>query len=478
MSASASRAPGSATKNKALLTEGPVGPTLLKLALPMLMGIAAIIFFQLVDTFFIGMLGDDELAAAAFSYPVTFIVLSVAFGLGMGTTSVVAQAIGRGDGEQAARLTTHALLLGILCVVFVALVGLFTIDPLFTAIGAEPKHLGLIREYMTPWYLGIGTLVVPLLANSGMRAAGDAKTPGLIMLASGGLNAVLDPILIFGLGPVPAMGLRGAAIATVIAWATIIPVALFFLRKKGLLRAGIDRFGTILASFRSILHIGLPAVASSLLVPLSDTLLTAVVATYGSNAVAGYGVGTRLASLAMVGFMALSTATAAFSAQNYGARLCDRLRQAIRFNLRACAVYGLTSGLILFALATPIATVFSDSQPVRDVTVLYQQVVPISFAPLGFSLIANSMLNGTDRPRQGLLLVSLRLFALTLPLAYLGSLIAGLVGLFLGVTLANLAVGATAYIIVSRRLSQMAAPTTDPPSEAPPLTPPTTNAPA
>ena len=462
----APRKPSPAGKSRARLTEGAVGPSLLKLAAPMLLGIAAIIFFQLVDTFFIGMLGDEELAAVGFCYPVTFIVLNVAFGLSVATTSVVAQAIGRGDEKHAARLATHALLLGATAVVTVAVIGLLTIDPLFTAIGAAPNHLALIREYMTPWYLGVATLVVPILANSGMRAAGDAKTPGLIMLASGGINALLDPILIFGFGPVPAMGLTGAAVATVLAWAAIVPAAFYFLREKGLLSWGVRQASDLLSSFRSILRIGLPAVASNLLVPVSSTLLTAMVASYGSDAVAGYGVGTRLESFSMVGFMALSASISAFSAQNFGAQRGDRLKQAVHFSLRACAIYGLGAGLVLAVLATPIAAIFSNSQRVSDITVLYQRLIPLSFAPLGFALVVNSFLNGTDRPRRGLLLVLLRLFVLTLPLAYLGSFWAELRGLFIGVTLSNLAAGVAAYLVIRHRLQEISDVTSAPPSPA------------
>ena len=159
-----------------LLTE-PVGPTLIRLALPMVVGLAAIILFTVVDTFFVGRLGATPLAAMSFCFPVNFVVYSVTMGIGIGTTSVISRAIGEGDQARVRRLTTHALVLALGTVTLIAGIGLVTMDPIFSAMGADATTLPLIREYMTPWLWGVGLLVIPMVGNSAIRATGDTVSP-------------------------------------------------------------------------------------------------------------------------------------------------------------------------------------------------------------------------------------------------------------------------------------------------------------
>ena len=166
----------------------------------MLIGIAAIVLFNVVDTFWVGQLGAAELAAMSFTFPVVMVVFSVSMGIGIGATAVIARALGHGDEDQVRRLTTDALLLANVAVTAVAIGGLLTMDPLFRALGADEATLVLIRQYMVPWYLGVGFLVIPMVGNSAIRATGDTKTPSYVMLVTGLVNAVLDPFLIFGWG--------------------------------------------------------------------------------------------------------------------------------------------------------------------------------------------------------------------------------------------------------------------------------------
>jgi Na+-driven multidrug efflux pump len=150
-------------KGKARLIEGPVGRRLFFLTVPMVGGIFAITTFNLVDTFFVAQLGTDELAAMGFIFPVVMFVQSIALGLGIGTASVVSRAIGEGDHRKVRRLTTDSLILAVLLVVVFVTVGLLTINPLFTLMGATPEILPLIREYMTIWYVGMIFVTVPMV---------------------------------------------------------------------------------------------------------------------------------------------------------------------------------------------------------------------------------------------------------------------------------------------------------------------------
>ena len=167
---------------RAELLNGRVGPTLLRLAGPMVLGIAAIMLFQIADTYYVGRLGPSALAAMSFTFPVTFIVFSVAMGLGIGTTSAIARAIGTGDEHKVKVLTTHALTLSVCVVSIVGVIGLLSLDPIFHALGASDDSLVLIRQYMVPWLMGVGLLVIPMVGNSAIRATGDTRTPSIVMM--------------------------------------------------------------------------------------------------------------------------------------------------------------------------------------------------------------------------------------------------------------------------------------------------------
>ncbi len=202
---------------KNLLVEGPIFSRLAQLTIPMVFGILAMVAFNLVDTFFIGQLGANQLAAISFTFPVVFIISSLTMGLGIGAAAVISHAIGQGNRDKVRRLTTDSLALSLLVVAFFVIVGLLTIEPIFRLLGATPQIMVLIKQYMRIWYLGTIFVVLPMVGNSAIRATGDTKTPSLIMLVAVTVNIILDPLLIFGFGPIPRLELAGAAIATVTA---------------------------------------------------------------------------------------------------------------------------------------------------------------------------------------------------------------------------------------------------------------------
>jgi len=203
------------------LTQGPVSGALLRLAVPMTVGILAVFGFNLADTLFVSRLGTDQLAAISFTFPVVMVLMGVSFALSTGTASVVSRAIGSGNEVLVKRLASDSLSLSFLTVLVVAIAGMLTIDPLFTALGAGPDLLPLIRDYMLIWYPGVAVLVIPIVANASIQAGGDTRFPAAMMVVDMLMNVILDPILIFGWFGLPRLELQGAAIATVISRATI-----------------------------------------------------------------------------------------------------------------------------------------------------------------------------------------------------------------------------------------------------------------
>ena len=439
--------------NKAKLLQGPVGKTLISLAMPMAFGIVAIILFTVVDTFYVGRLGAEPLAAMGFTFPISYIVMSVAMGLSVGTSSTIARAIGEGHQLKVQRLTTDGLGLAFVIVTCFSLIGLTNLNTIFSMIGAKGEILELISDYMIPWCLGVGLLVIPMVGNGALRATGDTKTPATIMVIAGIVNIVLDPFLIFGIGPFPRLELQGAALATVVSWGVTFAASLWILGKReGMIRLPIFDPKHTFDSWKQILHIGVPAAGANMMEPLSMAVITRMISEYGKEAVAAFGVGGRLEALSLIGIWALSMVMTPFVGQNFGAGNCDRVRAAVRFGVKFSLVWGGVTFTVLYFLSGIIAPIFNDNKAVIASVILFLQIIPISYAMYGISTLVNSTFNALGKPLQASLVIILHLFVFVLPLAYLGSKVYGLKGIFVGIAVGNAAVGIIAYLMVQKFL--------------------------
>ncbi len=429
------------------LTTGLVSTQLIKLTLPMIWGIFAVVAFNLVDTYFVGQLGTNELAAMSFTFPVVTVLGNIALGLGVGASSVIARAIGEGDRAKVKVLTTNSLTLSLLIVgVFVA-IGLTTMKPLFILLGASDRTLPLVIQYMTVWYLGVIFLVIPMVGNSAIRAAGNTLTPSIIMTVAAGVNIVLDPILIFGWGAIPALGLRGAALATVIARATTLVASLWVLHfRQQMLIWKIPKLSQAWGCWKQILYVGLPAAGTSTINPISIGFITSLMATYGAETVAGFGIASRIESFAVIALMALSASIGPFVGQNWGAEKYARVKEALRLSFMFCLVWGISIAAILGVTASQLAAIFDRNPEVIAIASLYLRLVPLSYAAYGIILVSSSTFNALGKPIPSVIMTLTRMLVLYVPLAYLGSKLFGVVGAFVAACLANLVVGIGAYI--------------------------------
>ena len=428
------------------LTEDPVGKSIMSLMLPMMIGMIALVSYSLVDTYFIGKIGTMELAAVSFTFPVAFIVGAIAMGLGIGTSSVASRLFGSKELDQIQRITTHAALLALMVGGCVLILGLNTIEPVFRLLGADENTLPLIEQYMSIYYYGSFFLIVPMIGNSVLRASGDAKTPSLLMTAGALLNVVLDPIFIFGWGPVPAMMLEGAAIATVISNALVGVVALSVIYfRDHLFRLKIADFPLILDSWKRILHVGIPSLASSLVTPLTTAFITWQVAQFGNEAVAGFGIASRIEGISLMALMALSAAITPFTGQNYGAKLYGRVQTGTRFAYRWAMVYGLIIAIVLFIVSGYVGSVFTDNLQAIETSNMHLSLVPWSYGFLGMSMISVSAFNAVGKPGPGMLVSMSRTIGVYAPMAFLLAWLFQLMGVFLAAFIANILAGLLGY---------------------------------
>lgn len=427
------------------LLTGPIPTVLRQMTIPMTFGMIAILMFNLVDTFFISLLGTKALAAISYTFPVTFAVNCITMGIGMGLSTNIGRLLGQGHSQDAARFSTHGLLLAVALVALACALGIATIEPLFLSLGAKAELIPLIEQYMFIWYLTIPLLVIPMAGNSAIRATGDTKTPAKIMMLAGLINGILDPLLIFGIGPFPELGIQGAAIASAFSWLGALCGSLYVLIKREKL-LGLPNFTKIFQDWRLILKIGTPAALSNAMNPISGAILMMMLSSHGTAAVAAYGAAQRVESILILVLMSLTSALTPFVAQNMGANNPHRSFAGLFLSMRFSMVFQLGIFIMMVPLSIPLAALFSQEQAVKDILWHYLLVVPFSYGFQGVIMMLVSSLNALHQPLKAFQWSFMRLFIFTLPCAWLGSLLYSIEGLFIGIALGNILGGILGYL--------------------------------
>jgi len=405
--------------------------------------------------FFISKLGDTPLAAVSFAMPVIWLMYGIGIGFEAGAASCVSRAIGKKDSGLAKRLTTDTLVLGSLVAFLLCLAGLATIGPVFSLLGATPEVMPLVTDYMTVWYWVAPLDMALWISLASIRARGNTLLESKVITVAALLNLAMDPVLIFGLFGFPRMEIQGAAVATLLSNGIMLLFTLAYLTFRLKVYANpLAPVKVILDSWRHMLHIGIPAMISNAIIPVSSGIVVAMLATYGVEAVAGYGIAMRIEPIFLIPFYALSAVSSPFFGQNFGAGKFDRLLEARRVITRFCLGFGLALALVLALIARPMAGLFSDSESIRMVAVYYLWIVTISYGAHGLVMSVNAAFNGMGNPLPGVIISTCRVFIVFLPLAFLGRYLYDLPGLFAATTISNLLMGAIAFYWLGAKITE------------------------
>lgn len=437
------------------LVEGSIKQSLIRMTLPMIIGMSMLFTFSLVDTLFISFLGTESLTAISFTFPVTFTIMSLAIGLGIGASAVVGRCLGGSQLERAREAATVINYLSfMLAIVTVLLIGIFK-NRIFLAMGASSTLLEPINDYMRIWLPGSVMVVCIMTGNSVLRACGNTKTPSMLMAGAGALNAILDPLLIFGLGPIPGLGIAGAAWATVAAWSVGFCYLIYVLVvKEEMVSRHMPSRSVMRSSGRDMLRIGIPAAGANMMTPLAAGIMTAIVAGFGETAVAAFGVGARIEPIATLLVLAMSSSLPPLISQNFGADRIDRVTEAYKLSIKFVMLWQLAVYLFLAIMAGVIATIFSDDPQVMQTIRLFVWIMPLGYGFQGIIILTNSSLNALHQPAAALYLSVMRFFLFYVPLAWLGSRLYGLTGFFAGAVIGNAMMAAISWLRFRRALGE------------------------
>ncbi|MFT4629477.1 MAG: putative MATE family efflux protein [Arenicella sp.] len=434
----------------------PIGQQLVKLTIPMLYALISIMGLGLVDSYFISYLGTEQLAAIGFIVPITSIVTSIGLGLGMAISSLVSKLIGAGQLSSAARLITNGFYLTAAVSLITVIILIWQMDVIFKSIGANDETLAFISQYMSIWIFAAPLTMLTMVSSSTFRSLGDTGTSARIALSMTIVNVIFDPLLIFGIGPFPELGMHGAALATLLAVVTSCLMGFYELAiKEKFLLTILPKWQELKVSIMQLLDIAIPAILANAIVPITAAVLTTLVAKFGVDAVAGYGVGIRLEAVSLMIVYALSSTLPMFIGQNLGAKKLDRVHQAIKIAFRFVLMLQLAIYVLLFFSTSLIAGLFSSEQSVIETITLYLWIVPISYGLSGVVILVNVSMNVLGKPRLALYINIVRLAVFYFPLAYLGAHYFGLKGLFIGIAVGNCCAYLIAVVLLNKTMQKM-----------------------
>jgi putative MATE family efflux protein len=413
-------------------------------------GLMAIFAVDFIDMIFIAMLGKAELAAAV-GYAATILFFTTSFGIGMAIAAgaLVARALGAGDTLLAEERRTHALAYGVVFgIAFAALVWMY-LEPIVALLGATGRTADLAVHYLQIIVPSLPFLMVGMMGGAILRAHGDARRAMMATIYGGLVNAVLDPILIFGLG----LELTGAALASVAARIVIAVTALLpIIRHYG----GIARPKVVgmLRDLPPIAAIAFPAILTQLATPVGQAIVTRAMAEFGEAAVAGMAIVGRLSPLAFGVIFALSGAVGPILGQNYGARDMARVQRGLSAALLFTGIVIVTVSAVLFALRGPIADLFSATGVTRDLVFLFCGPLSLLFFFNGVLFVANATFNNLGHPFYSTFLNWGRNTVGMIPLVFLGSALIGAQGVLIGQALAGVIFGTVAWWLARRVIAE------------------------
>ncbi|MCL7928979.1 MATE family efflux transporter [Halomonas llamarensis] len=419
----------------------------------MAIGVLSLLGFQLVDSAFIARLGTAPLAAQSFTFPLSFFIIGIQVGLGIAIAALISRALGAGEKARAKRLGSLVLMVAGALIALLVLLLWGTQRPIFTLLGANETALANIRPYWAPQLVAAWLGALLYFVYSIFRAHGDTKLPGKMMVLSSLVNLALDPLFIFGVGPCEGLGLPGAALATILAFAIGLGVTCRKLARQNWLAFNGLKTEALL-SYKPFAGIAGPAMMSQLMPPLAAMLAISIVAPLGETYVAAWGLASRLETLSLMVILAMTMSLPPWLGRCYGAGDWSQIHRLLRLALKVAVVWQLSLG-VLMALGAPwVALALAGHPEVQQALALLIRFLLPSYAALGVCMLVVSAGNALGWPLRSMLISAVRLFVCYLPFLWMGAQLGGWLGLALGAAFGNVLAGLTAWVVLKRVLSR------------------------
>ncbi|MFC1499950.1 MATE family efflux transporter [Candidatus Zixiibacteriota bacterium] len=436
-----------------VLTHGNLNRAIRILAVPMVLEMSMESVFAVADIFFVGRISTDAVAVVGLTEAFLFLVYAISFGLAIGTTALVARRIGEQKPDIAARAAVQANWLGLLVSIPIAVIGILAAEKLLIAMGASAELASYGRVYLGVALGGNIVIMLLFINNAVFRGAGDAKMAMWSLWIANGINLILDPCLIFGLGPFPELGLKGAVIATVIGRGTGVAYQVCRLfTGRGQIRLAGSSFRPRLEVMKRLGRLSFGGITQQLVETASWLILVRILATFGATAVAGYTIAMRILSFVFLPAWGLANAAATLTGQNLGAGRPDRAERATWITAGYAAGFLFVVMLFFIPLADALIRLFTADPEVVEVGERCLRIISYGYVFFGFGMVMTEAFNGAGDTMTPAWLHVITLWLIKLPLALIlaNALGFGPTGVFMAITV-SYAILAVLAVLVFRR---------------------------
>jgi putative MATE family efflux protein len=413
------------------LGDAPLGRLLISLSLPGMASMIAMTLYNIIDTFWVARLGYQAIAALTIVLPYHVLIIAIGSGSGIGINALTSRRFGERNVEATHHIAGQAFTLSALLGVIFLLSAVFMAKPILTICGATPDIIGLATQYLNIIGLGIPFVFFMIMSGNLLRGSGDAVRPMIFMITASVANIILDPFLIFGYGPFPEMGVRGAALATIIAQALGAGLSLgYILAGKSAYQAKLKHLKPDLKVLKDIYRVGLPSMILEIGESIIFALFNYVISGFGSLALAAVGITIRIADLVWMPMFGISQGLLPIVGFSFGARLWKRLWRAVK--LASIGIMLLT-GIALISveiLAPQLIAIFNDDPELMAIAVPAMRIFMSTIVIVGPSILFITTFQGLSKGKEAMILTLIRQFVFFVPLLFLLPRIWGISGVW------------------------------------------------
>ncbi|KOP78301.1 hypothetical protein AMS59_10495 [Lysinibacillus sp. FJAT-14745] len=400
------------------LTVGNAGTLLMGMWIPLVIGSMFTMGYSIINAIWVGqILGSKEMAGVAVTMPIVQLMGALATGIMTAVSILIARYYGAKEEGQMKNIVFHGWVITAMLIILVTGGGILFCDPLLRAMGTPEDVLTLTSGYMKIIFASFIFSTILSLVSSILRGVGDTKKPMVFVLLSIIINAILDPLLIMGVGPIPQMGLNGAGLASLLSSAIAGVFAYGYMKKQSgnLIKIAISKLD--FAVIRDILKIGIPTAGQQLLFAFGAIFMVVFVNTYGVSAIAAYGAVTRIEYFVILPGIAMSMALSIIIGQNLGAGKTERVKEFFKSGIIIGSVYTILVSILTIVFPKALMSMFLDDPTALEVGIDYFRMVGFSYILISIMFVLNGIINGAGKTIISLMLSFVSICLVRIPLA-------------------------------------------------------------
>ena len=430
-------------------TSGSIRRAVFMLSVPMILEMMMESIFFLVDAYFVSSLGANAIATVGLTESVLTLVYAVAIGLSMGVTAIVARRVGEKDIDAASKTAVQAILLGVLVALLISVLGIIYPKEILALMGGDKELIADGYRYTQVLLGGNITIMLLFLINAIFRGAGDASVAMKVLIFSNLLNIILDPILIFGFGPIPSFGVQGAAIATTIGRGSAVIFQLFILFYGwSKIKVGLKDFVFRAKIMWNLVKVSLGGIGQFIIGTSSWVFLMRIMAEFGSEVLAGYTIAIRVLMFTLMPSWGMSNAAATLVGQNLGAQQPDRAEQSVWKTSKYNAWFMVVVSFVYLVFAEQIIRIFSNEALIVEYGALSLRIIAAGYIFYAYGMVVIQAFNGAGDTKTPTIINFFCFWVFQLPFAYLAALVFdwGAIGVFLAITIAEMLIAVMGII--------------------------------